>query len=322
MSLAKSILFCGDLLALSADASAVPMSWSAVGNPGNAADPATGFGRVDYAFKIGTYEVTNNQYSAFLNAVARVDTYGLYNTDMSGDTSGGITRANASGNFAYAVKAGRGEMPVNFVSWGDAARFSNWLQNGQPTGAQTAATTEGGSYSLNGATSNTDLLAVTRTPNAQFVIPTENEWYKAAYYDPYLSTYHQFATRTDDIPSNSYGDLGNNATYWRSGFTKPNTFVTDVGHFSASVGPYGTYDQDGNVSEWNETLVDINIRGVRGGAWSTAYGDLMSTLRSAGSPTYEAASVGFREANVPEPSTFALAAFGFIALAWRLRRHT
>lgn len=74
--------------------------------------------------------------------------------------------------------------PIGYISWGDAARFANWLTNGQPTGMQGAGTTETGSYTLNGAMTNTALQAVTRNANARYVVPTENEWYKAAYYDP------------------------------------------------------------------------------------------------------------------------------------------
>ena len=42
-----------------------------VGNPGNAPDPSTGFGEVDYNYNIGKYDVTSSQYTAFLNAVER-----------------------------------------------------------------------------------------------------------------------------------------------------------------------------------------------------------------------------------------------------------
>ena len=56
-----------------------------VGNPGNAADTrydATGFGSVGYVYQIGKYEVTAGQYTEFLNAVAKADPNGLYNTAM------------------------------------------------------------------------------------------------------------------------------------------------------------------------------------------------------------------------------------------------
>ena len=66
------------------------MDWSLVGNAGNAADPTTGIGAVDYEYRIGTYEVTNAQYAAFLNSVDPTgsNTLGLYNSFMAGNLGG------------------------------------------------------------------------------------------------------------------------------------------------------------------------------------------------------------------------------------------
>jgi sulfatase modifying factor 1 len=112
-----------------------------VGNPGNAPD-TTGFGEVDYAYNIGEYDVTSSQYTAFLNAVAATDTYGVYNSAMNAPmyatTSGnpGIIQSGSSGSYTYSVTAGRGNYPVTDVTFWDATRFANWLDNGQPTGAE------------------------------------------------------------------------------------------------------------------------------------------------------------------------------------------
>jgi hypothetical protein len=109
-----------------------------VGNPGNAGDPIQfqgTFGAVDYVFRIGKYEVTAAQYTAFLDAVAASDPYGLYDARMWTHAEGcKIERTGSPGSYAYAVAPDRAERPVNFVSWGDAARFANWLHNGQPSG--------------------------------------------------------------------------------------------------------------------------------------------------------------------------------------------
>jgi formylglycine-generating enzyme required for sulfatase activity len=174
-------------------ASAVTIATVPVGDPGNAGElsgsGAGGFGpdrvcgAVAYTYNIGKYEVTAGQYTEFLNAVAKTDTYGLYrNTDMSNTSWGsGITRSGQSSNYTYSVASDFVNRPVNYVSWGDAARFANWMHNGQPTGTQGLATTEDGAYYLNGATTNAALLAVTRKVNATWAIPSEDEWYKAAY---------------------------------------------------------------------------------------------------------------------------------------------
>ena len=68
--------------------------------------------------------------------------------------------------------------------------------------AQGPGTTETGSYTLSGATTDAALDAVTRNATAKYVIPTENEWYKAAYYDPTKggTNYWLYPMRTDNVP--------------------------------------------------------------------------------------------------------------------------
>ena len=144
-------------------ASAISIATVPVGDVGNPSDPATGLGIVNYGYQIGKYEVTLSQYSAFLNAVAATDTYGLYNERIGYDPNiDGIARNGTSGAYSYSV-IGSPNHPVTYVSWGDAARFANWLNNGQPTGPQNSSTTEDGAYALNGATSVDALYAVSRS---------------------------------------------------------------------------------------------------------------------------------------------------------------
>ncbi len=176
---------------------AVTIETVPVGNPGNDPDDevmltdfTSGYGRVDYEYRIGKYEVTNAQYVEFLNAVADTDTYGLYNAEMWSNTWGcKIERSGSSGSYTYSVAADRENRPVSYVSWGDAARFANWLHNGQPGFVgydensdaifnpvpQDENSTEDGSYELNGAIDDTALIATTRESDATWVIPTENE---------------------------------------------------------------------------------------------------------------------------------------------------
>ena len=167
-----------------------------VGDPGNVADTngqPRPCGTVSNVYEMGKYDVTAAQYTAFLNAVAATDPYGLYNPAMPGQPPPpygqpyqyigcGITRSGSSGNYTYSVAAQSANYPVDWVSWGDAARFCNWLQNGQPTGAEGVRTTETGAYTLNGGTTDAALATVSRNAGAQYFLPTEDEWYKAAYY--------------------------------------------------------------------------------------------------------------------------------------------
>ena len=165
---------------LASAASAVDLDWVTVGDPGNACDSQSQgcFGAVSYEYQISKYEVTNAQYAAFLNAVAATDTNGLYNANM-GDPNlsrGGIARSGSPGSYTYSAKAWREDMPVNYVSFYDALRFANWLRNGQPTGAQDDSTTEDGAYDMSLGSQ------VVRRADAQVFLPSEDEWYKAAYY--------------------------------------------------------------------------------------------------------------------------------------------
>jgi sulfatase modifying factor 1 len=311
-----------------------PALWVTVGNRGNAADTryeTPGYGSLSYTYNIGKYEVTAGQYVAFLNSVAKTDTYGLYNTSMWSDTYGcKIQRSGSSGSYSYSVASDWANRPVNFVSWGDAARFANWLTNGQPTGAQNASTTEDGSYYLNGATSDAALMAVTRKTVAQggrYYIPTEDEWYKAAYHknDGMTDHYFDYPTGSDSVPSNDLltPDGGNNANFYQDGYTIDSPYYrTEVGEFESSESPYGTFDQGGNVWELNEAVIGSD----RGLWWGGSFSHDVYYLRAANRsdisfPTNGKADVGFRVSEVPEPATLSLLALGGLLVLRRRGRH-
>ena len=302
----------------------VVMETITVGNADNAGelsgDSAGGYGpdricgAVDYTYNIGKYEVTAGQYAAFLNAVAATDTYGLYNTNMwSHDYGCKIRQLGSWGSLSYVVDHdGDGvedadwvDRPVNFVSWGDAARFANWLHNGQPTGAQDLTTTEDGSYYLNGTTTNAELFAVTRhEQGATWVIPTEDEWYKAAYHknDGVTGNYFDYPTSSDSVPSNQLinPDPGNNATFYAGSYTIGSPYWrTEVGAHENSDSPYGTFDQGGNVCEWNEAILYGSQRGSRGGLFLDIDFVLHASARDSRPPTDEGGYIGFRVAELP-----------------------
>ena len=146
---ALGILALGLFSTLTAQAD-IGYQFVTVGNPGNGNDPATGslYGGVSYTYDIGTYDVTLNQYSTFLNAVAQSDPYGLYATNLGTNLNvAGISRTGSSGSYVYSVIGSSGQNPVTYVSWFDAARMANWMQNGQPTGlGEVAGSTEQGAY--------------------------------------------------------------------------------------------------------------------------------------------------------------------------------
>ncbi len=285
------------------------------GNPGELSGDGAGgvgpdrvCGAVDYVYRIGKFEITAGQYTEFLNAVASDDTYGLYNLAMWTDDQGcGITRGGTPDHATYSVAPDWAYRPVNFVSWGDAARFCNWLRNGQPTGAQDLTTTEDGSYYLDGATTAAELMTVVRKPGATWVIPSEDEWYKAAYHynDGPTGNYYDYPTSTDAIPDNGNpgGGTGNSANFWDGDYTLgPPYWRTVGGHFASSHSPYETRDQGGNVLEWNETVVNDSYRGSRGGWFLDNYFLLQAASRLYDDPTDESSGQGFRVAEVSHRS--------------------
>lgn len=324
----------------------------AVGNVGNAADPLNsgsvpGIGSVGYEYHIGKYEVTNTQYAAFLNAVAATDTFSLYNTSMGSDARGGITRSGSSGSYTYSVKSGYENMPVVYVSFWDGARFTNWLGTGYTEGRSTLNGTilPGAAYDLNFATSPT-FSQGTRLGGASIFLPSENEWYKAAYHQPSgaggdSDNYWLYATGSNTQPTSATPGPGvDRANYYSNDgianginggfavtqstiFVGSQNYLTDVGVYGAgSESYYGTADQNGNVWEWNDSAITSSSRGLRGGSWGGSESDLRSSNRGLSGPSSEFNSFGFRVASlapIPEPGTYGAVA-GVLALASVLMR--
>jgi sulfatase modifying factor 1 len=288
-----------------------------VGNAGNSPDTRYigGFhpndiGSVAQSFNMGATEVTNAQYVAFLNAVAASDTYGLYKTVMATSPWAGIVRNGSSGHYSYVVKAPAlggsntyDNKPVDYVDPGNAMRFANWLHNGQPNGPQNTSTTESGAYSLNGATGDSSLSKVTRNAGARWWLPSENEWYKAAYFDGEAGTYYDYPTGTNSVPNNNLpsSDTGNSADF--SAATGNGDYpLTDAGAYSLSASPYGTFDQGGNVWEWSDTVVS-GKHIVSGGSWQQGADHLEAEYRVA-FPVDSNYHVGFRVASMQQPGDF------------------
>ena len=293
-----------------------------IGNPGNpgeqsrlpSGDP-TFYGGVAYTYSMGKYEVTAGQYAAFLNAVAATDTYNLYHTRMDYDADPSrngcnIKRQGVPGSYTYSVAPDWANRPVNYASWGDAARFANWLHNGQPSGAQDLTTTEDGSYFLNGMTSDSQLENVVREPDATWVIPTDDEWYKAAYHknDGVTGNYWNYGTSSDPRPDNDLidPDPGNNATFFDGVFGDPNGFTlgapynrTEVGAHENSASPYGAFDQAGNVMEFTETVPEPDIRRIRDGSWTGGGGMAAYEIDDVMHSSDQFDNLGFRVALVP-----------------------
>ncbi len=290
-------LVLADIAFVSPAMAVVNMNWTSIGNAGNAAD-TTGYGAVSYAYSIGTYDVTNAQYVDFLNAKGATNSNGIFSSTMAttGTYGSNITQSGVRGSFTYSVNSTYASMPVVGVTWFDAARFCNWLGNGQGSGDM-----ETGAYTLAGAMTGVILA----NSGAVVRLPSDNEWYKAAYYNGTTSTYSLYPNGQNTITSAD-------ANYWPA-----TTGLVNVDYGTAS--SYGTLGQGGNAAQWNDA-VSGSSRGLRGGTWINKASALDSSHSEVNAPSTVSFSIGFRVASVPEPTSVALAMFASVMLLIRRQR--
>ncbi|MFM7205410.1 MAG: formylglycine-generating enzyme family protein [Planctomycetaceae bacterium] len=318
-----------------ATADGVTIDYATVGNPGNAA-ASNGWGAVSEVFAISKYETTNAQYAEFLNRVdpAGTNPNGVYSPLMGSDSLGGIAFSTAfPAGSKYVLKSGAppgsppgtgyATMPVEFVTWFSAARFANWLQNGQQA---SAVSMESGSYLLANRTSG---AIVERSPGAgqRVVIPSRDEWYKAAFFNG--RGYTSYPCDSNSPLVNTVTDLSAHCAANFGASATPTVGPINVGSYLDSSSASGLYDTFGNVTEYTDmagTLADAGKVQVFGGSWATALED--AALWSSTAPpvfrssTTATGQVGFRVAvvqAVPEPTMppgFAVA-LGGLAAWWR-----
>jgi len=303
----------------------VSFQWVTVGDPNNAVDTrvmnkglcttpgvvgcvgdmTTGYGSVGYEYQIAKHHVTMSQYAEFLNAVDPngTNSLGLYDDrmeefiipeipfDPSPAFTGGIDfdeDPNAMSGSKYSAKSGQENYPANYISWASAARFVNWLSNGQGSGD-----TESGVYEMIPTTTSDPVP--TREPGSSIFLPSEDEFYKAAYYNPTLNGgtggYTEYgvgnAAPIIEDPNGSGSTSANHSqtdgvngpsgdTYWQNSggsFTHNQIYLTEVGAYSAATSYYGLFDVDGNARQWMETSKENPFNAnqdlpiSRGGSW-------------------------------------------------------
>ena len=215
-----------------------------VGLPGNAAD-TNALGSVAHAFAVGAHEVTVAEYVQFLNAVdeSGINYLGLWNPAMATNNAGSILLdTNAPYGARYRIKAGRAWFPVNYVTYYNALAYCNWM---------TIGTTESGAYDFN-LTSPPPANTIERQYDADYVLPTADEWYKAAYFVNDLSIgglglYSRFPLRANSSNYNPPPGTTNSANL-------PLTFtlfpgLQEVGSYPSAISAFGAWDMAGNVKE-------------------------------------------------------------------------
>lgn len=265
-------------------ANAFSLDFVNIGNAGNAAD-SSGYGAVADDYRMGMYEVTIDQF-AKANAAAG----GTLGDGDENPYSGGVNRA------------------ASRTSWLEAAKFANYLTSG---------TYNGGAYQFSDVNTLTgvDRDAAVSTFGTVYVLPTEDEWYKAAYYKPVNDgSYSLYANGDGTVAVPGTAPTHGTSSGWNyydSGYAVgPPDYIWDVG-FGAEE-QNGTFDMNGNVWEWNESAWDGTLdnmaesRVIRGGAFNSHENTLRSFFRYNSNPTFEDDSLGFRVAAIPEPSSIAM----------------
>ena len=260
----------------------VTISGDASSANGTFAGSSKTFENPDYAYRIGVYEITNDQWNKFkaeLGVPVTGDPGVAYDQDASWPAP---------------------NVPTNEVSWYEAAQMVNWLNTSTGhAAAYTFTGTQGQSdYTLDiwspaEAAGGTNLY---RHKDAFYFLPNDDEWVKAAHWNG--TALQLYAT-----PDNSVPVAGVDSNYdlvvgepW------------DVGSGSEELN--GTFDMMGNVFEWMEGpyyaggYAPDGIRPHRGGSYLLDNEALTLWNRYADPPFYEALTVGFRVAAGTAPGDF------------------
>jgi hypothetical protein len=263
-----------------------------IGQPGNPPDanpnPA---GAVPYRYRMSKYEVSEQM----------------------------IDKANAFGALGITKDIRGPNMPATSVTWFEAARFVNWINE---------STSHTPAYKFDGA-GNFQLWQTVdpgydptnryRNKLARYFLPSLNEWHKAAYYDPVAGVYYDYPTGSDSVPDgiDSVGDPVFDAVFYDGASNLRPNIITEVGLQSR----FSTAGQGGNVFEWDETAFDrVNDvandqRAVLGGSWVTFLNVLSAPHTGGGiGPLFQGDFIGFRVASIPEPSSLLLIVFAAIVL--------
>lgn len=251
-----SCLFGVLAICLTAPALAAPRDeWATVTHAGNAPyvyqdfDLTVELGRVDYDYQIRKTEVTAFEWFEFVQAYAP---YVPANERISSAFTSpevGIYY-NPDNTVGYYLHHEAVNLAVE-VSWRYAARFCNWLHNGKAT---TREAFDQGVYDTSTFGQNEQGLSTdssARSPDASYWLPSEDEWVKAAYFDPNRfgpdqPGYWRYPNRSDVPLIEGLPGVGQtNAAL---------TYTFDVASYFDQTSPWGLWDLSGGEREWLDSV--------------------------------------------------------------------
>ncbi|MCH1493717.1 MAG: SUMF1/EgtB/PvdO family nonheme iron enzyme, partial [Rubripirellula sp.] len=261
------------------------IEFARVGDLGNVAD-TTGApnpaGSVEYAYQMGRYEISRDM----INKANADASLGITLHDMSQNGGNGASR------------------PATGIDWFEAAQLVNWLNTSEGY-SEAYKFLDGTFVPWTSADEGYDSTNPFRNSNAKYVIPSMDEWYKAAYFDPATGLYYDFATGSDETPTSVTGGTDSGTAVYGLAESQGPSDIANAGGLS----PYGIMAMSGNVWEWVETAYDqVNSlsdedRFIRGGAFWTArsaVGSLKSDDAFPYDPSINHLSSGFRVASLFE----------------------
>lgn len=327
------------------------MEMARVADAGNAAYSSgtslyNGYGSVAYEYSIGKTEVTVSQYLNFVNSFGS-DAYAdpensrnlLLNTSLGEVVIySGFDRNRKAVSYngesgKYEAINNQGETPITYVSAIAGALYANWLSNGAKAGADCLT----GVYDFKTYGFSRDALKNADRTAGGYMLCSLDEWIKAGYYSPELNGgeggYYGFATRSDTSPTASAPTADANAANFASKNYDANagSYFTDAGSYPNSASYYGTLDQEGNASEWTDTVypeggsLSMPEGIVISGTYATttqgeSNGINITDFFNGNKPGSSDVWTGLRIVYViPEPAVYA-AAFGALALGFAMCR--
>ncbi len=299
---------CAGLITFGSGSNTFDLEFVPIGNPGNPADTVGGPGNpgsVNYSYLIAKYEIPRDA----------------------------VEKASALGGLGITMHpmgfvGARPMMPATGIDWFEAARFVNWLN--EEKGFSPAYKFDHGVFTTwSPSDPGYDSANPYRNANANFVLPTVDEWFKAAYYDPNTNQYYKYPTGSNSAPTPTSGGTDPGTAVYNQSFKQGPADVNNAGGLS----PYGVMGLGGNVFEWNETDFDLindlsspQARLLRGDTWYAlkATDQMNSSAFTSQDPAVGYVTTGFRVVSlqmaqnsaVPEPSSYLIWLLGCLGLWW------